>query len=1330
VLIHNRSENEVSMKRFIANSTTLLLGVCLLSNFIGASGARADDWYWTINLLFSSNNNWSNTANWYSSEDTSQASYAPANDGTADIFFRNATILFGGTNVSDVDSNWSINSLNFVGGPSSGWILTGNQLTIGSGGMTTSTSGPSPTILNPILLAAPQTWTTTATLTTTVDGAVNINSQKLTLDGGGAINLNGPITGTGQLILNGTGTVTFGGGAANTFSSPVQVNSGTLVLSKPAQTNAISGTLTIGSPNGGAFATVQLATSNQIGDSSSVIINSTGELSIPNGTQDYIPYLELNGGSVVTGTGPGCFLSFIHNSGYVTTDASSSTAYIGGVLNLNDDSNQFTTFDVASGRGQFLAGVDLDISATVVAGGITKLGDGAMLLTGSNTFAGGVKLNGGTILLGSDTVGSSGSITSGPVGTGVLYLADQTTIESFGNHTIANTISIPTTGTSGIVDGPNNLTLTGLLTGNGSLVKNGTGTLTFNAATSRAIGGGLTINNGTVVLNTGLSPGLTIGGNLAVGAISGQSATLSVNNAVLVQNGAASMIVGATGSGAATVNVGTTDVGTLTPGSGGLTINPTGSVMIGSGSAYGNLNLTQGGNVLIDGGKLEIDAGTVVLPTIPENNIHIQNGGTLTTAVSIPMVITGDGTSSTINVTGNNVTLGSNGLAFIGYDFQGVLNVNGHTVTLNSNSYAQLGSFTELNSGTIIAPNGLSLASGSWLDGKGRVSGRVVGTAGAIISSPLNGTLELGDSTSPAGFNYGGELRVGPLTTMILDSSGPVTLGNLTTIDGGTLSAANGFVLNAGSAITGQGTVNSSNTLALHSVVNGIIQGNSPSQPITLSGWIKGTGTLSNVSFAPGATYDPGFSPTTVFVGNIAFNSGSTLNIDLGGTTPGSQYDQIISSGAVTLAGTLNLVPYGAYVPAAGDKFVVMTYANATGTFSAINGTSAGPGLTYSVVYEPNAIVILTTANGCNTWSVDSNGSLSSGSNYAGGTAPSGVGAVATFSNVITGNRTVTVDADTTLGTVNFDSPFNYTLAGNHTLTMQAPAPLHAVMSVSAAHGNGQHTIGVPVQISSDTDITQNSSSPLKMTEGLQDPLGKAMSTSGSGGVSVSGPVILGQGTKLSVKGNSTLQFNLQAGQQASVGSAVKAQVSDNATLELAGAASALSGAANRADIENNSLAKEGVRVTGTSQKVGGIDGSGTTGVEAGADLNANHIVQSALVIGGQVQSPGMVTMTSSDPLGRPMDQVEDGLAGLVAASVSPASVSPALDSPSLSNINPLSTVNTVDGFMPPDGFSSEPVSAAGSTGVPEPTTLVLLALGAMASVSPIINRQRGVRPI
>ncbi len=1307
------------MKRFIAISTSLLLGVSSFWNSIGPSVAKADDWTWTTPTN-AANYNWSTALGWSSADDSGGNYYAPNNDGTADIIFPYSEIvgfpLSTTSPNSNVDTNWAINSLHFVG--NLGYFVYGNQLTIGAGGIVTNNTGSGITINTPILLAAPQSWIATATTSMSVSGTVNINSQKLTLDGAGVTNIYGPITGSGQLILNGPGIVTFGGNAANTFSSSIEVNNGTLLLNKPNTVNAV-GSLTIGSGLANNFALVQLQSPNQISDTTGyVTINSNGELYIPNGTQDYIPQLVLNGGTVITDTGPGCFLSFINNTGYVHGESSSTTAAIFGVLNLNDDSTHSTTLNVEAGTTP--SRVDLGVYATVVAGGITKAGEGTMLLTGSNTFAGGVNLNAGTIYLGSDTVGSSGSITSGPLGTGVLYLSDKTTIEAYlNNHTIANTISIPTTGTSGIVDGPSNLTLTGFLTGNGSLVKKGLGTLTFSSAAVKAIGGGLTINDGGVAINTGIPGGLTIGGNLAVGAVSGQTATLSVNNSSLIQNGTASVIVGATGSGAANIAVGTTATGTLTVGSGGLVINPTGSVVVGSGTTSGTLDMnTHAGNITINGASLEIDGGAVTFPFATTSTVHIENGGTLTTAVSIPTPIYGDGSTSTINVTANNVTLGtSNGLNFIGFTTQGTLNINTHTVTLASNSYAQLGSFTYLNSGTINAANGISLPSGSWLVGGGRINGRVTGQPGAIISDTLSQTLEMGDATSPVGFNYSGELRLLAGGTMTLDSSGPATLGNLTTLDSGTLNAANGFVLNFGDAITGKGTINSSNTLALHSVINGTIQGTSPSQPITLSGWIKGTGTLNNVSFT--GTYDPGFSPATVNVGNIAFTSGSTLNIDIGGTSPGSQYDQIISSGSPTLAGTLNLSPYGGFVPAAGDKFTVMTYASASGTFSSITGTSpaAALGLTYSVVYLPTSLVILTTANGCNTWGVDSDGSLSSGANYVGSAAPNGVGAVATFSNIITANRTVTVDADTTLGTINFDSPFNYMLIGPHKLTMQAPSGAPASINVSNVHGNGSHTIGSQVVMGSDLNIVQNSSSPLKIAGGLDNSIGKHLTTSGSGEVSVSGPVNLGPGSQISVKGSGTLKMGLKAGEQAIVGTAVQAQVSDNATLELAGAVSGLadslsSNAQNRADIKNSSSAQVGVHVTGSNQLVGGIDGTGNTAVEAGADLTANHIVQGALVIGGKMGSPGRVTLQASDSQGRPMDFALDPPTSLAVANFHPTTEPLSNDSPGLASTSSPTDWNGASDQLPAISPSASAKLEDVSPAVPEPSSLILLIVG------------------
>ena len=90
-----------------------------------------------------------------------------------------------------------------------------------------------------------------------------------------------------------------------------------------------------------------------------------------------------------------------------------------------------------------------------------------------------------------------------------------------------------------------------------------------------------------------------------------------------------------------------------------------------------------------------------------------------------------------------------------------------------------------------------------------------------------------------------------------------------------------------------------------------------------------------------------------------------------------------------------------------------------------------------------------------------------------------------------------------------------------------------------------------------------------------------------------------------------TLRFNVVSG-AAAIGTGVTATIASGATLELAGSVSALSSGGNRVNITNNS-SSPGILVSGTNQQVGNIDGAGTTQVNAGSDLTANHIIQSAL---------------------------------------------------------------------------------------------------------------------
>jgi hypothetical protein len=346
------------------------------------------------------------------------------------------------------------------------------------------------------------------------------------------------------------------------------------------------------------------------------------------------------------------------------------------------------------------------------------------------------------------------------------------------------------------------------------------------------------------------------------------------------------------------------------------------------------------------------------------------------------------------------------------------------------------------------------------------------------------------------------------------------------------------------------------------------------------------------------------------------------------------------------------------------------------------------------------------TTNGGKTWGVDSDGTSSLASNWIGGVAPGGVGDSATFSTIITAPRTVTLDADTTLGSLNFDSPISYTIAGTHVLTLQAAGSAAATINVSGGQHNGAHTISAPMTLASNLNIVQNSTGTLSISGPLNDTAGQEINVSGVGTTEISGSVTLGNGTGLSVSGSGTLRFAVNS--PATIGTGVTAVVSSGATLELAGSVSGLANSSGapapvgRVHITNNSNAP-GVLVSGTNQQVGNIDGSGTTQVNAGSDLTANHIIQNALVIGGESGNPGLVTIDASDDLGNP----------LASASALPKS----LASFSSLSVGPDSAISLRGSDAIGAVSAPSPGATAGSSAVPEPSSLVLLAFGGLGGL-------------
>jgi autotransporter-associated beta strand protein len=273
-------------------------------------------------------------------------------------------------------------------------------------------------------------------------------------------------------------------------------------------------------------------------------------------------------------------------------------------------------------------------------------------------------------------------------------------------------------------------------------------------------------------------------------------------------------------------------------------------------------------------------------------------------------------------------------------------------------------------------------------------------------------------------------------------------------------------------------------------------------------------------------------------------------------------------------------------------------------------------------------------------------------------------------------------------------------------------------------NGNSVTISGLNTGTPAGTPVVQNgASTPAALTVSnasdntfagaLQDGLGGGALSfvkSGAGTLTLSGSKAYTGNTTVSA---GTLRFALTSGSP-TVGAGSTATLSSGATLELAGIVSALSSASNRVNVSNSSSAP-GLLVSGTNQQVGNIDGTGTTQVNAGSDLTANHIIQGALVIGGMAKNPGLVTIDASDASGNPLAIV--GLAATTSIPNTPMGARANLT-------DPLSYVTNGDSLATssPPLVSSETVAPAA---IPERSSLFLFFVGGLAVAGAAVRRRR-----
>jgi Tol biopolymer transport system component len=461
---------------------------------------------------------------------------------------------------------------------------------------------------------------------------------------------------------------------------------------------------------------------------------------------------------------------------------------------------------------------------------------------------------------------------------------------------------------------------------------------------------------------------LTITGNATVSP----SGELDLNGAgvsgagVLTQGGVLRASGGTTTLNMATVNNGLVDVQ-----AGDLQVQ-VGVTGTGSGSVASAASLTVLGGASVDlagsstfDGALTVQAGAGV----------VFNGGTHTL-----------GSSSSVSGAGDFDVLAGSVTVLGTYDLTGTTGVLGGTLSFENSITPAVTADLFMSAGTLGGAGDLEvLAALGWTGGT--MSGGGVTKIGPSATGDLfngakvldgRGLVNNGTVTWTAGdidVRNGAAIANGASATLNLDApdgsvldntvGGPVTLTN----DGTTTVASDGFV-----SVTLD--VVNNGTLDLQMGALDLNGGFTHADGAVL----QGTATLNLVDATVTALdgdVNPGTSPGALSInGALPLSALSTVNLDLNGTTAGSQYDQLIVTDVATLNGTINVT--AGFTPQPGDQFTVMTFLRRAGALIAVNGLDLGGGIVLDTVWTSSALTLEVPVPKI-VFAGDSSGGLSTG---------------------------------------------------------------------------------------------------------------------------------------------------------------------------------------------------------------------------------------------------------------------------------------------------------------------------------------------------------------
>jgi hypothetical protein len=828
------------------------------------------------------------------------------------------------------------------------------------------------------------------------------NSSAIEFAVPGAATFGNTFQGSGTVRQLGPGTVLLNGASTNYFGT-LEVASGTL---QAGGVNSLGNGSTVQVLSG---AILEMATNDSLSGSGVIIVNSGATLNAA-GFQQNTPVWVNNAGSVTlpagsvltlggnsTWTGSSTGAGNLSVASFTTYNTGANLQHTGGTTVVTNGYMQINTSNILPDTGLLhVNGGTVQHSATdtvdnvqVDAGNLSAstLTTNALNVQGGNVSGTTITANGaftktgpGTATVGINTLNllAGGTISAGQldVNGGVVNgsIVNNATLKL----NFSGTANGPTTN-NGTIDLENNGTLAGATTNAGNININGgnvSGTV-GNAGAINAQSGTLSADvsgAGTVAVNSGFlqltgTNTYTGGSTVTNGQASGDTDSIQGNwvmSAGLIdfnQNFAGTMAGQISGTGF--VQLGGPGPVTLTGNnsfSGGVGLFGIATHFgIGSNTAAG-----VGGPISGNDYKLSAEGGARTVANqlmlgasktefTGSNNLTFTDttAKNLTAGAEIKHTSTAStivaGTflgqnTATINVTAGSLTLGA--AINNGFRMDGDINVaSGATLQMVSNSLVKLGP-TNLTGGTLIAANGVAVPTGLALNAAGSIQGRVASEAGSVIEA--TGPLTMGDVNSFAGYFSNGELREESQGVTILDKNQAV-LGSLSEVGNpgvpGTLNIANGAFVDFGAAITGFGQVNSTNNLAQATVINGSAAGLSNSEPLDFTGYVKGVGDFTDVTFS--GTFSPGLSPAITAVNNVNFGPSSTLLIEIGGLSPGSQHDQLAITGNLGLNGTLDVDLIMGFNPSLGNSFLILN-GPTTGAFSGFQFPALNAGLMWS----------------------------------------------------------------------------------------------------------------------------------------------------------------------------------------------------------------------------------------------------------------------------------------------------------------------------------------------------------------------------------------------